>query len=720
MASTDPSLLDPGEHAAVRSLLEPGVIKAALQPVVRVRDDAVVGYEALARMPGPAGRGPDGWLAIAAACGLRDELEIACLAAAVVKGLPPDDQLLFVNLSPSLLGDARVLEVLAPVAHRVVIEVSEAEEVADYEVVGRQVADWQDLGAQLAVDDAGSGYASLRHVVRLAPNFIKLDRSLIDGVDQDRSLRALVASFVAFAREAGSSVVAEGVETRDELLTLREIGVHFVQGYFLGRPGEGWLASAPRERTLRLEGCRTITEVGDAVCEHLASPGVMPSMFMARDGLLRCVAQRGLWQVLDGLSPSSGVTGLAYRTDRMVVVDDVRNAEEYLEAIPGVIAEVCAPIRVDGVPVGSLNIDSTRALGPVDVEKVRRAAAIVGECLGSLHATADAGPLAHLAAATVRLERVATEDEIAEILLDAALRITEMSTAVLIARQADGRAPTAVIRGPLGSLLQGLAPGELGRLVDVVVPSRSCHTAGDDDAMGIIGMDVFRQAGIRSAVVVPIRPSAGEPDLLAVVSTRRRQLSTDTIELLELLAAQATARLETIRHIAVLRRRAAEDALTGVGNRAAFSEILAAWRRDATEGVVVVLDVDDFKQLNDSFGHADGDEVLVALARSLRQAVRPEDAVFRLGGDEFAVLLPGVRADERDLVRDRLQLAAATVLSPRGISVSVGVASTGPSTAVEDAVRQADRRMYDAKRMNDGRGLGGLTQAGGSPRRSPR
>ena len=205
-----------------------------------------------------------------------------------------------------------------------------------------------------------------------------------------------------------------------------------------------------------------------------------------------------------------------------------------------------------------------------------------------------------------------------------------------------------------------------------------------------------------------------------MVSTRRRQLSTDTIELLELLAAQATARLETIRHIAVLRRRAAEDALTGVGNRAAFSEILAAWRRDATDGVVVVLDVDDFKQLNDSFGHADGDEVLVALARSLRQAVRPEDAVFRLGGDEFAVLLPGVRADERDLVRDRLQLAAATVLSPRGISVSVGVASTGPSTAVEDAVRQADRRMYDAKRMNDGRGLGGLTQAGGSPRRSPR
>jgi diguanylate cyclase (GGDEF)-like protein len=698
MNSPAMTVTDAGDRADVLDLLRPGVIEAALQPVVRLRDDVVIGYEALARMPGTTGRGPEGWLRLAECCGLRDELEIACLVAATARGLPPGDELLFVNLSPSLLADARVLGVLQPVAHRVVIEVSEQEEVADYEAVARQVADWQDLGAQLAVDDVGSGYASLRHVVRLAPSFIKLDRSLVDGLDQDRSLRALVASFVAFAREAGSAVVAEGVETRDELLALRDIGVHHAQGYLLGRPGKGWLATAPRERELRLDGCGTVAEVGDAVCEHLASAGVMPSMYMARDGLLRCVAQRGLWQVLDGLSPSAGITGLAYRTDRMVVIDDVRLAEEYLEAIPGVIAEACAPIRVDGMPVGSLNMDSTRALLPEDVELLRRAAEVVGERLGSLRA-ADAGPLAHLAAATVRLERVASEEEITEILLDAALRITEMSTAVLISRRPDGQAPTTEVRGPLTDVLMGLGDGQLGRLVDVVVPSRSCHTAGDEDAMGIIGMDVLRRAGVRSAVVVPIRPAAGEPDLLAVVSTRRRQLTTDTIELLELLAAHATARLETIRHIAELRCRATQDALTGVGNRAAFSEALVSWDKEGTTGAVVVLDADGFKRLNDTFGHAEGDDALIALAASLERAVRPTDAVFRLGGDEFAVLVPDAEEHESEAVRDRLQLAASVVLSPNGVGISVGVAHVDWNRRIEDAVREADRRMYEAKRV---------------------
>jgi diguanylate cyclase (GGDEF)-like protein len=217
--------------------------------------------------------------------------------------------------------------------------------------------------------------------------------------------------------------------------------------------------------------------------------------------------------------------------------------------------------------------------------------------------------------------------------------------------------------------------------------------------MGIIGMDVLRRAGVRSAVVVPIRPAAGEPDLLAVVSTRRRQLTTDTIELLELLAAHATARLETIRHIAELRCRATQDALTGVGNRAAFSEALVSWDKEGTTGAVVVLDADGFKRLNDTFGHAEGDDALIALAASLERAVRPTDAVFRLGGDEFAVLVPDAEEHESEAVRDRLQLAASVVLSPNGVGISVGVAHVDWNRRIEDAVREADRRMYEAKRV---------------------
>ncbi|MCU1483340.1 MAG: hypothetical protein JWN67_86 [Actinomycetia bacterium] len=688
----------PDDRDAVHTLLRAGSIVAAYQPVVRLRDDEVVGYEALARMSITPERAPDVWLRIAEAAGLRTQLEVACLHAATTHGLPPGDQLLFVNLSPSLLGDSRVVEALEPVASRLVIEVSEQEQVADYDLLARHLADWQDRGTQVAVDDTGSGYASLRHVLRLAPDFIKLDKSLVDGVDHDRSLRALVASFVAFARESGASVVAEGVETRDQLAALRDAGVHLAQGYLLGRPGAGWRSPVTRKRSLRLEHCATVAEVGESVCEHLEALGVMPSLYLERDGLLRCVAQRGLWQVLDGLSPGAGITGQAYTDDELVVVDDVATAEHYLEAIPGVVAEACTPIRVDGRPVGALNIDSTRPLTPADVDELTRAGELVGQRLRSLRLAPDSGPLARLVAATIRLERSSTEESIADVLLDAASEITDMSTAVLV-RQRDGdRPPSSVVRGPLRDAILRIDVRKLANLVELMVPSRSCYTAGDDRAVGMVGTEVLREAGIRSVVVVPIRPSTGEPGLLAVASTRRKQLHTDTIELLELLAALAAARLETLGHIGALRRQATEDPLTGLGNRAAFNEALELWRLERTSGAVAVFDVDDFKRVNDTFGHLEGDGVLSRLADAFRTVVRPADGVFRLGGDEFAVLLPQATAAEAKNVGDRLQLAASTVLASRGAGVSVGVATAGDGVSVEEALREADRDLYEAKR----------------------
>jgi diguanylate cyclase (GGDEF)-like protein len=621
-----------------------------------------------------------------------------------VHGLPPDDQLLFVNLSPSLLGDERVVQALAPMAARLVIEVSEQEQVDDYDLLARHLADWQDRGTKVAVDDTGSGYASLRHVLRLAPDFIKLDKSLVDGVDHDRSLRALVASFVAFARESGAAVVAEGVETRDQLAALRDAGVHHAQGYLLGRPGAGWRSPVARKPTLRLEHCATVAEVGEAACEHLEATGVMPSLYLERDGLLRCVAQRGLWQVLDGLSPGAGITGQAYGNDELVVVDDVTSERNYLEAIPGVVAEACTPIRVEGVAVGALNIDSTRPLTRADVAELTRCGDLVGNRLRSLRLDSDSGPLTRLVAATIRLERVTTDADIADILLDAATEITGMSTAVLV-RQHEDRPPTSVVRGPLRETVLGIDVDKLANLVELMVPSRSCYTAGDDRAVGMVGTEVLREAGIRSVVVVPIRPSVGQPGLLAVLSKGRKQLHTDTIELLELLGTQAAARLETVGHIAALRRQATEDPLTGLGNRAGFNDALEEWRVARTSGAVAVFDVDDFKRVNDTFGHLEGDSVLCRLADAFRSVVRPADGVFRLGGDEFAVLLPETSRPEAQHVGDRLQLAASAVLAPRGAGVSVGVATVGAVRTVQEALREADRHLYEAKRRRGKRAM---------------
>jgi diguanylate cyclase (GGDEF)-like protein len=221
----------------------------------------------------------------------------------------------------------------------------------------------------------------------------------------------------------------------------------------------------------------------------------------------------------------------------------------------------------------------------------------------------------------------------------------------------------------------------------------------------MVGTEVLREAGIRSIVVVPIRPSLGQPGLLAVLSTRKKQLHTDTIELLELLATQAAARLETLGHIDALRRQATEDPLTGLGNRAGFNDALGRWRLERTAGAVAVFDVDDFKRVNDTFGHLEGDSVLCRLADAFRSVVRPADGVFRLGGDEFAVLLPGSTGAEAQHVGDRLQLAASAVLAPRGAGVSVGVATVGDARTVQDALREADRHLYEAKRRRGGRTL---------------
>jgi diguanylate cyclase (GGDEF)-like protein len=150
--------------------------------------------------------------------------------------------------------------------------------------------------------------------------------------------------------------------------------------------------------------------------------------------------------------------------------------------------------------------------------------------------------------------------------------------------------------------------------------------------------------------------------------------------------------------IATLRRSAAEDPLTGLGNRLAFADTLRTWVGASGEtGAVALLDVDGFKAVNDTFGHLEGDRVLIELADALRDAVRPEDGVFRLGGDEFAVVLPGTSEAEAVLIADRLRMASGMVLASRDAAISVGVAAVTATQTVDATLHLADQRLYEAK-----------------------
>lgn len=214
-------------------------LRMVYQPVFDVAAGAVIGYEGLARFMSEPLRTPDVWFSEAHTVALGQRLEVLAIEKALA-GLDqiPADAYLALNVSPQtiLSGALEAALANAPLA-RLMLEVTEHDCIADYGAVSGTLARMRTEGLRLAVDDAGSGYASFRHILKLKPDVIKLDQSLIRDIDHEPGARALAAALITFAAATGSSVVAEGVETADEMDALSELGVTRMQGYLFGRPG---------------------------------------------------------------------------------------------------------------------------------------------------------------------------------------------------------------------------------------------------------------------------------------------------------------------------------------------------------------------------------------------------------------------------------------------------------------------------------------------------
>ena len=209
------------------------------QPIVRLADGRIAGFEALTRFDDAKELTPDRWFAQAIEIGVQDMFEHAVMRQAL-EGLTamPDDAYISLNVSPEtiLYGTLdRALEG-APL-ERIMLEVTEHASVDNYQDIADLLKPFRDHGMRLAVDDAGAGYASFRHILKLQPDIIKLDRSLIERIDEDVGARALTAAVTRFCEETCCTVVAEGVETEAELDALRNLKVGKAQGYLIGRPG---------------------------------------------------------------------------------------------------------------------------------------------------------------------------------------------------------------------------------------------------------------------------------------------------------------------------------------------------------------------------------------------------------------------------------------------------------------------------------------------------
>jgi EAL domain-containing protein (putative c-di-GMP-specific phosphodiesterase class I)/PAS domain-containing protein len=222
-------------EASVREIIDGGLFDIAFQPIVDLKAGVTPGYEALARFHN--GTAPDEQFRLAREIGLGRPLALACIRRAIEAAevrLGPNVWL-NLNVSAEVVLTDGLSEALPADDRVVVLEITEHEAITNYEAFRAAVANL-DGRVKLAIDDAGAGFASLRHIVELDPAFVKLDRSLVAGVGSDAARQAVVAGMVRFAETAGLTLIAEGIETEDELAALRRGGVTLGQGYLLGRP----------------------------------------------------------------------------------------------------------------------------------------------------------------------------------------------------------------------------------------------------------------------------------------------------------------------------------------------------------------------------------------------------------------------------------------------------------------------------------------------------
>lgn len=240
------SVMKPGsvEELRIRQrivrVLREGRLRTVAQPVVELGTGRVVGVEALARFDDPPFRPPDEWFREAQGVGLGLELEaLAVRRALEMFETLPGGLNLGINVSHELLLSGRLEPLLeGHSARRLLVELTEHAAFDDYQTFRDAMAPLRERGIRLAVDDVGAGFSSLRHVVELAPDRMKLDRMFTSGIENDPARRAMAEALIVFARRTGIGLVAEGIETERELEVMRRLGVPLGQGFLIQRPAE--------------------------------------------------------------------------------------------------------------------------------------------------------------------------------------------------------------------------------------------------------------------------------------------------------------------------------------------------------------------------------------------------------------------------------------------------------------------------------------------------
>jgi diguanylate cyclase (GGDEF)-like protein len=632
-------------RGTIASLLISGKIVAALQPIVRLVNDTVIGYEALARFPPRARiRTPDQLFGAAAALNMQSSVDLACVRAALQTASNIGEADLFVNVLIGTLVDQSGVAALDKAVYdarvdpaAVVLEFSEREPVPDLALLQRIAAELRARGFRIAVDDAGAGHASMRVIAELRPEFIKVDRSLITAIDADRARRALVVALLSFSGHIGARVIAEGIETQREQETLQSLGVQFGQGWLLGHP----VLPHP------LQGDTSI-EVVDAT-----------------------------WFAQRVVSP----TRVASPT-----------------------TEPSAPREL--APEGTLSIARPR-------RALARALSDAALALQSEH-----DPMRILGVMAEQMGRVVPVTEMAIFMAD-------YETFRLVPVLATGPDRDEILADSMA-----LDAGITGWAFAKGTPQNIPDTSGHPLARQIPGTSWVQE----SLLLVPLVATEHKLGIINCWRLGIDQFSASELEAASLFAHVAASAWRNAQLYGELVNAAMTDPLTGLYNsrwlRDAGERDIARAARDCKPLSLLLVDLDHFKTVNDSSGHAIGDVVLQRVAAQLRTTVRGTDAVVRIGGEEFVVLLHECSSEGAWIAAEAVRSAVRDVVMPDGCSLEGLTASIGISTypahgvTLDQLLGAADRAMYSAKHAGRDRAVRATPVSGGGkiitlPRRRP-
>ncbi|MGB3772565.1 MAG: EAL domain-containing protein [Rhodococcus sp. (in: high G+C Gram-positive bacteria)] len=229
---------DTATYEHITDLVAAGGPNIVFQQVNCVATGNILGYEALSRFP--AGHGStQAWFLDAVAGGVQVQLEVSALQQAVrAAATLQHDAFLSVNVSAATVLATDLAHVLRPASsfRPVVIEITEHDLVTDYLALSAALDDLRESGLSISVDDVGAGYSGLRQLVEIKPDVIKLDASIVRGIDTDTMRRAAADALTTFASAIGAKCIYEGIETQQEFDTARSLGADMVQGFLFGLP----------------------------------------------------------------------------------------------------------------------------------------------------------------------------------------------------------------------------------------------------------------------------------------------------------------------------------------------------------------------------------------------------------------------------------------------------------------------------------------------------